>query len=788
MVAAVRTTSLPCLTGEQGQKTPGRTVIAHISDLHFTSMTDTAREDVWSALIVDLSQHKVDLLVATGDLIDSSGRDNYREKGVRQAFAKAKAFLLSLCEAGGIDDPSRGLYVVPGNHDFRVKGILTPESKIALLKKAKQWFLSPHYDLFNEYLGEFYRPVFLPNLRCCLFTFDSNAVESGLVLATGRVDNNKIIEFTNLCDLIHLAQPDVWSQCTKIALLHHHPMPIGATERESGRVEDESYLLLKNAGLFMSELVRRKVDLILHGHKHYPALSRATFPRPGEEPHTVSVVAAGSASTKGRPHTSYNLITIHNNGTISVERRIREELAYDKGPSFPSIQSYEDTRRARFARLARELRVRGEVGVRVKVRKYTRVDTIKPGSGDDEMSGHLEDVVAAYGDGQSPTRLPWGFSSRSGVPGRPRLHSHTHALSWVEPDATQKGTGYIVFDRPVADSPMSFTYRGTISNAIHSNAQDRLAVTGEDDKESVHATITEWYDMFTLKVKFPDSFDRRPRVQVVDEVQKVRDHVEERYAARRFTSFRDDNTAVLIVDRPLPGYKYKIVWDLPVTEDEELNLSGADRLRIEEIKERLLDLRSEAGADPARRMSDSLAGLKAYINALPIGAADLEIALHVHDPNVGGLVCAAVLDSAAAQEETLSRVIHAGDSAIGQAYRRREHVNWVRGQNQGDDLADFFEYDDALPHAGILSVPLFYPMNGGGKVMVVTLATRLRVAPMLSFLEGQRSAEGEAAFKVLVSKIHSWYAQEMMSTLGLPEITEPAPRASGGGPAAADPG
>lgn len=782
MVDAAQTTEPLLLTGEQQQRTAGRTVIAHISDLHFTSATNVEREAVWGALKTDLRQHKVDLLIATGDLVDSSLRDNFHETGVRQAFMNARSFLLSLCEAGGIEDPASGLRVVPGNHDYRIKGVFTPESRFRVIKKFKQWLLTPHFDLFYECLGDYFKPIFFPSLRCCLFTFDSNAVESGLVLATGRIDSSKIVEFTNLCDALQKAHPEQWAQCTKIALLHHHPMPIGPTESEASRVEDESYLLLKNAGLFMSEMVRRKVDLILHGHKHYPALSRATFPKNGEESHTVSVVAAGSASTLGLPHTSYNLITIHDNGTIAVERMVREEVTYVRGPSLPSIQSYEDTRRVRFARLAREIRVGDETGVRIKVGKYTRVDTIKPGSGDDEMSGRLEDVTAAFPDRQ-PIRVPTRFSSRSGVPGKPNFYSETHRLRWEEPNAGEPGRGFLVFDRPIDAIPMDYTYQATISNAIHFNAQDRRAVTGKDDMESVHATINEWYEMFTLKVSFPDNLDRRPRVEVIDETRKVRDYVEERYASRRFTSFKDDNTAVLIVDKPLPGHKYKIVWELPETEAEERRLSGADRQRIEEMKERLLGLQTEAGTEAAARVRETLVGFRDYINKLPIGADDMEIVVHVHDPNRGGLVCVAALST---RQELLGRVIRVGDTAIGQAYRRREHVDWVRGENYGNDFAAFLDYDQARPHTGILSVPLFYPLNEGGRVAVATLATRSRMAPMLPFLEDGRSSEGDAAFKVLVSKTHSWYARDLMAALGLPELPEPTPQAPEGDTAAAD--
>ena len=102
-------------TGNPTRKNAGKTVIAHISDLHFTAETDYARQP-WNALLTDLTetnQPKIDLLVVTGDLIDapfSLRRPFGRlvETETSKAFKKVRSYLKDLCEATSID-PAKAL-------------------------------------------------------------------------------------------------------------------------------------------------------------------------------------------------------------------------------------------------------------------------------------------------------------------------------------------------------------------------------------------------------------------------------------------------------------------------------------------------------------------------------------------------------------------------------------------------------------------------------------------------------------------------------------------------------
>jgi 3',5'-cyclic AMP phosphodiesterase CpdA len=749
--------------GLQKQKVPGRTTIAHISDLHFDSTTNFEKEDVWKVLPTDLRPRQIDLLAVTGDLIDSSVADNLRKDGVRMAFVNVKRFLLALCGELGID-PNTALSIVPGNHDYRIKGVVSPDSKFRLLRKMKQSLITAHDDLFLEQFAQYYQPKVLLGLRCCLFTFDSNTTDWNLNLASGRITNYDLASFSDLCQELPKRYPAEWLTFTRIALLHHHPMPIAATELRGGFIESETYHLLKNAGLFMTEMVNKGVELVLHGHKHYPALSRATFPISDLQSHTISVIAAGSASVKGLPHTSYNLITIADNGSISVERRVREHASYGRGVLLPSLQPYEQTRLARFRRLAAVKQVTLKVG------KWTRVDIIQPGSGDDDIIESYDDVRSFSAEARVD-KIPVRYSSSSGFVSEPHLTSADRDVGWEE-DTSVRGKGAITFDPPIGDEPISFDSQVTIHNAFHFNEQDRLAVTGTDPEEAAYVTITDACELLTFKVKFPSGFQALwPKIHVLD-LEEHRDGAEERYSASRFTRFLDDNTAVLIVDYPLPGYTYKIIWGLPKTEDDELRLKPADRLLVKQIKTSLLQLRTDSSSqrtlETLKKMVNNVS-----IGSLKIGASDLEIALHVHDPTVGKLVCVAALSNESAVSRLTSKDIPVGATTIGQAYRRRESIRWISGNQAGQYYRSFLDYDEESPHTGIVSIPLFFPINDGGKTGVLTLATRGYAEPMLPLLQGDLSPEIEAGFQLLLSTALMWYANELMVAVGLPTMAGP---------------
>ena len=213
------------------------------------------------------------------------------------------------------------------------------------------------------------------------------------------------------------------------------------------------------------------------------------------------------------------------------------------------------------------------------------------------------------------------------------------------PDGSMR-TGESVFVPALHKKPITCTSRGTTFNAIHFNQRDRLDST--DDKspeESVSAHFRQAYDEMLFQTRFPSVyFPSDFRLRVTDG-NGDRDKQEEEFAFSRLTRFAGLGTVLLSLENPLPGYTYRIVWDLPRDEVKELNLSPADAASAEATIDRLLKLRT-SGSPFGAQVEQCLANLEREILnvaafASPNGDNQLEITLFVYDHNKRGLVCAA---------------------------------------------------------------------------------------------------------------------------------------------------
>jgi 3',5'-cyclic AMP phosphodiesterase CpdA len=726
------------------RKTQGRTVIAQISDLHFTSATNW-KKDEWKALADDLADHRVDFLAVTGDLIDNSVTDNFKRQGVITALDKVLEFLSSLCVRMDLD-PKVAMGVVPGNHDFRFKGVYVP-----------RWIFEKtvYYDAFYERFGEFYKSKLLPSLNCGVFTFDSNTPDDvDLNFASGRINNDDILEFSNTLKLMNHEHRDELLSCSKIVLVHHHPMPIAATELDASFIDSEKYHLLKNAGLFMTEMVRHKVNLILHGHKHYPAWSKATFPLPGEAEHSVAVVAAGSVSVRGRPYSSYNLITIRDSGEIELNRQIREALKYGKSPQSTFLYSYEDTRHIRNHNLA------AKVGAKLRIEKYVRLTTIVEDRSGDVVNREIYGNASSYRSGENVAFIEQRYSSKSGtISETPQFTADSIRVNW-EWEEQSIGRGKILFNPPISDSNVSFEVRTETKNAIYFNRQDRLHVTKKNADEAVRTRVREVCDLLVIKVSFPDSFIPPALWAEVLDSTGERDLVEEKYVTPRITTFDDDNSVVLTVEEPLLGYTYTIVWSLPESEEEELQLPKSDRIFADEIIKQLLALRTDGWRlNQVQQRLHNLANEIISVASVPIGAEDFEILVHCFDPELWQLVCVAAIGTM----QGTARRLESGESIIGQAYKRRLPVTRLFRDQDVDD-PDPDDYDAG--HVGVLSVPLFYPLEGF-RVGVVTLATHSKTAAFLRLLNDELSDEDHETFDALVEHLMTTLLSSLLTALGL---------------------
>ncbi|HJQ32082.1 MAG TPA: metallophosphoesterase [Pyrinomonadaceae bacterium] len=771
--------------GEQAQKVPGRTVIAHISDLHFRSGTDASKLP-WNALLADLARQEVkpDVIAVTGDLVDSpfGGVFGFRDEATA-AFENVCTYLEDLCRELEID-PATGLVVVPGNHDYRLSGIVRDRHQPRKF-----------YDKFGGYC----RPLLLPSLRLCLFAMDSNQMERTLDLAAGTVERNDLVNFGTLVGQV----PGGHSDCTKVVLLHHHPMPIASTENSS-RFDDPRYTLLKNAGQFMTNMVKAGVSLILHGHQHAPGYSKAVFPYGRGKEHMITVVAAGSS---GRQVEEYNLITVTDGGKIDLERRsLRGNTYFDQEGDARSVLSYDDARRASFEGLA------GDAGARFRVRKFSRLYLVHSGSGDADIYERSEQVEA-FGDDVGAFQT--FVESKSGFFDRPEykaLWPDNQEVKWVWKTETYDSTlreAQVVFKPSLSKNRLiAYESQRKAYNLFHFYGRDREDATrGRWRQEFIEIIIQNVYDLFVLTLSFPEghrpkNFYRlahnRKRCPAADHTfeECAPDPLEQERFDLHFSKFTEAGTVVISLEKPVPGFTYWIYWDLPY--EEESKLSAHDAGTARDFERELLRMRDPGGPqrEAARRwfeeMRRDIFKAKMWSGLSGNGGPDeMDISLYAYDREQRGLVCvAASLPRRTPPDQPWDEVIEPGTTIVGASYRRQEAMLYssaVRSPRLGESeygmrIPESWRADEAKPedrYAVVCTVPLFCPIPDGRRIAVLAFASKQPSSRLTHFVPQRRvGADSDrlkaikAAHKTLLEELMVVQCMKLADALG---VALPAP-------------
>ncbi len=711
-----------------GRKTPGQTVIAHLSDLHFDTSTRTDGP-VWAALTADLTEAagKIDVLAVTGDLIDGSVTDAFR---MDKAFRNVHDYLLSLCLSANVE--RRGLFVVPGNHDVKLQGIIG--------------FRSTQADTFRSVFGAHGEHAYFPELHAFIFPFDSNVNLSPIELAAGSVAETDLTFFKSVVG--EAEKIPEWNRCTRVALLHHHPMPIAATEHRSVHNLEE-YLLLRNAGMFMEEMVRRSMDVILHGHKHHPAASRAVFFDGEGEARAISVVASGSAGRSEKRPVCYNLITLHDNGSIDLERRARPTANYER-EMVARLVSYADARRVRFHRLASSSKQQ------LRVTSLKRVDTILAPGGDDLISETFENAVSVRG---APVhQLSVAYQSSLAYFAECTLQPSSITWEWTKADGDDRQTrrGVASFDPPISTQPFTFQRNIRLANAIFFRKRDRLDATDQESDEETIGGIAECIcERLHLATVFPPGrFPDSVRL-VVRDPEGSRDLAEEDYCRRFLINIESARTVVLSVDLPLPGYEYALIWKVPDEDGGEPVLSAADAGKVEEIGRRLWRWRQEPAAQ--LRVVTSLLNVgesvleEIFGQAPPDPAGGLEVSLFLYDSEQHGLLCAHTTIANPA-DPILTTLIRPGRQPVGQAFLRSEPVLYIASESP--------LFVEEAARTAVWAQPVYYPAPGR-RVGVLSLASTSNLTPLL------RLSNDSTLQELITLKVRLWWSEFLAAELGI---------------------
>ncbi len=336
--------------------------ILQISDVHFGSTFDLS---LWEYIRALIKRERPNLVVCTGDIVDHGG-----------------LFMLALArmqfdELPRDTETEHQFRCVPGNHDCGPWGNLKfrPFStNFAAVFGRKPLKLPRFFPTYLQYraMGWYWRLIFRAVATVTLYLFKwgtalwrklsrgeslasipmmrgDDPPEVVLMhlnsnhqtwLASGSVDVNEI---TRLKAMMLNVRDEVGGRAfaPRIALIHHHPLPIPDSKISRGLTSFEPFLVLRNAGILLRELNRCDVDLVLHGHKHYTSFSRLGYSLDHRTEGEIAVLGAGSAGvTHGEQgRNSVNFIDVFKSGRISYTT-----IFFGGGAGAPVRQLFESTR------------------------------------------------------------------------------------------------------------------------------------------------------------------------------------------------------------------------------------------------------------------------------------------------------------------------------------------------------------------------------------------------------------------------------------------------------------
>ncbi|MFW9878568.1 MAG: metallophosphoesterase family protein [Candidatus Thorarchaeota archaeon] len=546
--------------------------IAHIADLHFASSKEN--DSCYSALSSDIARRKPQVIVVTGDIAD-----NYKlsKSDFRKCLAWVKKYLVELCKNCDLD-PSDRLFVIPGNHDYRLAGSIP-----FILKKGCK-------DLFIEYFEDFAGSRYISSLPLIVGCFDSNTTNYKVNLATGQVLRKEFDKFDNFLDDVKKDLNKELNSIKKIALIHHHPLPVYRVEAVKAFHDREPFHVLLNGGTFLRELIKNGVRLIFHGHRHYRGVWKATYSRYTENTSYLGIITAGTAGKENDDNTySYNIVDLKQDGSVLIDYRIlRGEETYrnvDGGKNEKPFElfSFEESRLFKFRELKNSASCLAE--------RLDRSCEIMPDSGELRSCLVVEGLISRKGPLRGYDRnIQSGTGVFSEKPKISNIQPKGQSIVW-EPDGFAEDgiyKGKIKFHPEIGTNSVSFHKSINVPNAMCFVKEDSEAIKGpvEDFDEFVsHGFSKIAAKNLFFSVQFPPNFfPLQPRVSVTDLDGNT--HVKEReYCQKRFHYSADRNRAYLFVDYPLFQHQYQIGWGLPSESDVESNLEQEVLGRVTHLKD-----------------------------------------------------------------------------------------------------------------------------------------------------------------------------------------------------------
>ncbi|MGB9180234.1 MAG: metallophosphoesterase [Pyrinomonadaceae bacterium] len=701
-------------------------VLAHISDLHFPHWRDSTLQN-----LKDYLKRKRPLLIlVTGDLTDNPFP--WQQRRLKHRLDE----LVESCRDGAARQPH--LVVVPGNHDYAVLG----NWNFGLSPLPRTTFR----HIFRDYRRRFIE-ITAGDLTIYVFCFNSNPYIARW--AKGAISRRQLKWFEKKTHALRNANKEKFESAYKIAILHHHPLPIPFSE------ELEKFLILKNAGELLRLLAQCKINLVLHGHKHESVISSVNMGTSYGATRKLFVVASGTTLKRGDGKNTCNLITIRHRGQAEVTPAVAQpdEEFLDKETVL--LPPWDDYIREQYA--FQQERVGYEIDEYIK---EIEIDDEGDSVSEMKINGLRVTDLQKFRNHRDEASAFHLYTETGRLVPEVEFQKSNPALQPIKGEVDDlyiRGSWGLPYS-PDLQSSYAVEVKYLTLNAWAMNTEEFERKYSPDPGERQEE---EWFicmapiKVFRQVIYFPSGWkpEGKPSLRIYSSTDGEQFSAEseawlEKHHANALSYNDKSNTITLIIQKPLYGFKYVVGWFLPQlkTLPDPATAVELHKRRVGILIERMNETPGELDdfmkvlmeivcSDLVDVLADGLDGegkgkLKEKIKSEPI---DISIAIPARNTDEDRPLLEIIaynLD----REGIKSFKFPVGEGVAGRAYKLNGVRTYLRRTGPKRLVKEDFIYipfGESNDHSVIYSVPLRHPKNRDLLIGVLTVGSRSSISRLI---------------------------------------------------------
>ncbi len=717
--------------------------ILQISDLHFGKHNPALRTD----LELRVGDLKPNVIVATGDLVNTPDDSLFQE---------AYQFLTNLGQSCNTIDGSPAIIAIPGNHDLWDEGL----------------FALPFRPKYSDTFCKIPTHHYFKSEKVWIWGFDSASERK---FATGKVRNDELIRFNQEYARLN-ADPTFATEVFKIALIHHHPLPVNWDSDWQ-----QQLLMMMNAGTFLSAMLSHNMNLVLHGHEHLQGRSRLASALGGNNAEVVVVSLGATLRKVSNPAKNwFNVVTLGpasdpRGRTVTVESVPSVGVTFQPKGEVYTVQSPEQGREIAFESWKQEA---GYV--------YSDVTSIADLNldGDCHRVVECEQMEILSGDAPRCIKHEFDLPHSSGyfdllevsVPAdspyvgiyrdEPTVQSGKE--QWTEKVSIHWGTGV----RLSQGDKISYQYRWWALNSFALDGEQfRMKHDAPASVEFTHFPVEDPIRDLLVLVRFPKGFvpASKPQIRVTkiggeqvesrswDRVGDLEQELRAKNALRYIDSL---GLAALRVHLPQKGYYYGIEWSLPEKS------SGTSDPKVHQLKNLLLKASQDPTKAPFLLPIANELGRTTLKELLPNWSDAIEVICMFFDEERRKLVCvsaASVSVQGATPLDKSNVQFDYGVGIAGRAFKGNEGRLYLHSEvkNQNRKVPNhYYRLEGEDPHNVLVCLPLRSPKIPEHVFGVLNISSRDPACPLRDAAE-EAGAIPEAKIGNFLEAINDCIFQSM---------------------------